>query len=266
MKKISILMLATTSLVSLFSCNNNSEVNVTFKGEHVSCTEVPKGKKGEDLVLNLNLEYFKDPETEWKRLPSKEKQPQDDGELYNPCVEYELSVDDIHVTIGEKEEPDSFTYEGSLNGTGILTIRKDYIKNKDINIICNGRPRTSHIPLVGCQIGNLIKRTKFNTEIQPEDATLEVTFKSKYQNTYNFIFTLDEYGFTVWEDDDVDIHFEVINNGDPLPEDIWFRTNARWGKEGVEFTRNLSADRMTCDFHVPYFYTRDHIVFRSMSE
>lgn len=263
MKKIKFLTILPVILCLLNACNSDTGKKANFIGNHVYCSNIPNITLNKDYVLNLNMEYYSNPETDWEIKPSAQGEDWSDGKLCDPNIEYELKVDDIYVYIDGIIKPESFVYEGGFDGKGILTVQKEFVTSSDIKIVCNGTQRTSHIPLVGCQIGKLIGRTTQGGATNP---TLEIAFKSKYQNLYNFIFTLDEYGFTVWEDDEVDITFKVINNGEPLPKDLWFRTNARWGLEGVEFTREYNVDYTECHFHVPYFYAKDHIVFRSMSE
>ena len=91
---------------------------------------------------------------------------------------------------------------------------------------------------------------------------MTVTFASKYQNKMYPIKTLNEEGYPVLEDDNIDVTFKVISGDTPLPNNIWYRTNARYTLLGEDFNREYSADMLTCRITVPHYIVRDHGSFK----
>lgn len=258
-----LLMLSSCNGASQTSNNNQKDlpqskegnsINVQFDGEHCTSDVSSSAKKNEDLQMHLNIEYFRDPNTNWKHNPDPDgANLYPEGELTVPIVEYELNYENIHVYIGGKEYIDSYTFEYQNNERNTLTIKKDYTVN-DIKIVAKATPRKSTLTLYGIE---------FKDELAElfEDGGIHVSFKTPYQNQgKKLIRTLSNgAAFPVFEDDDIEVTFSITNSADTeLLKDFWFRTNARYCEDGVNFYREFSQDGKTLKFYVPHYVVNDH--------
>lgn len=279
MKKYIYLLIAPT-LLSLASCGNNLPYrksgqfcNVSFSSEVIGSdcpTFTPMDRM---LEIHLDIPYYTFAGSNWEIEPTAEVE----GVLTNPNIEYTVSVDDIHVYIGGKEYPDSFIFFQENTGFNVLAIRKEYVVN-DIEIEVVGRPRKC-LYLFGYELGEeLDDRRVDNPGEDPTKYThdLIVNFGRSYQNTMKPIKTLSgQYAYPVFEHDAIDVTFTLENNGPtqlPLPDDLRFRKNARYTREGTDYERIYDDPYLcsvtgktgyrSCTFHIPYKIVNDHGSFR----
>lgn len=238
-----------------------NNINVEFEGEHVAC-DVPQSiKKGSEINLCLNIEYFRDPNTTWKNIPDPQKNPSlyPEGELTVPITEYEVVMDNIHVYIGGKEYNDSYTWMYQRNNINTLKIKKEYVVN-DIKIQVVGTPRTATLTLYGIEFDD-------DFAAQIKDGTVKATFKTPYQNYGTVPIRTFSNGelYCVFEDDDVDVTFTTADpNG--LPKNLWFRNCSRNTTIGEDFFREYSDDGKTCHIYVPHYLVRDHSSLRNLED
>lgn len=270
------LLVAITPLL-LLCCGNSKRLpkrkegdacNITFTSNIVGLTcdnpqTVKMNNGGNDLELHLNIPYISKKFTGWKEEPTLEN----DGELNNPNTKYNVNVGDIAITIGGERFDESFTYFGETNMKNVLTIDKDYIVN-DIEINVTARD-CGRLFLFGYQFGNELKDRIDTTERHTNsDKDITLMFVSEYQRVEKPIHTLGEMGYPIFEDDSIDLTIEVKeDSNEPLPNNIWLRSNARYTSLGNDFFREYKNEikvdgkivgYRTCHIYIPNYIIRDH--------
>lgn len=237
--------------------NSGANINVKFIGEHVNCDCPTKVKEGEEINLNLDIEYDRNPNTSWKNIPDPQKNPSlyPEGELTYPITEYELLIENIHVYINGQDCRDAFTWKYQNNKINTLNIKKEYVNN-DIEIKAIGTPRTATLTLYGMEVEDELRR-------QLDAGTLKFEFKTPYQNSgMQLIRTLSNgLAFPIYEDDDIDV---TITSTDTkgLPKNLWFRNCSRYTNINEDFYREYSNDGNTVHFYIPHYVVRDHSSIR----
>lgn len=282
MKKYIYLLIAPT-LLSLASCGNNLPhrksgqfCNVSFSSEVIKSDCPTFAPMDRDLDIHLDIPYYTFAGSNWAIEPTADVE----GVLTNPNIEYTVSVDDIHIYIAGKEYPDAFTFFQENTGYNVLTIRKEYVVN-DIQIEIVGRPRKS-LYLFGYELGEELdtRRVDYSGDKPAEHKDLIVNFSRNYQNKMKPIKTLSgQYAYPVFEHDAIDVTFTLTKDGYedpskqlPLPNDLRFRKNARYTREGTDYERIYSDSYYctatgengyrSCTFHIPYKIVNDHGSFR----
>lgn len=259
MKKIKYLSLLPLLILPVACNNSNSNLptrkdgntcNLTFNGEHVVCDYPKVVMMDNELNLNLNIEYSLWRNATWKIEPTYATE----GELNIPPIEYILKMEDIVVKIGGKEYPDSFTFFYKNNEDNVLTIKKEYVVN-DIDISLKAKPREATLSLYGLELDDEMIELVDKGEV-------ELDFVNVYQRVRKPIRTLSQYGYPIYEDDDIDLLFTSKTNN-PLPDNLWLRSNARFTVMGIDFSREYSPDKKSCKFYVPRYIIRDHCSIRN---
>lgn len=238
-----------------------NSINVEFVGEHVKADVPQTVNKGNDLCINLDIEYDRDPNVNWKHIPDPQKTPSlyPEGELTTPITEYEVLLDNIHVFIGGKEYNDAFNWLYQTNNKNTLTIKKEYVVN-DIKIQVVGAPRTATLTLYGIEFDN-----DFASLIK--SGIVKASFKTPYQDNGTVLIRTFSNGdlYPVFEDDDIDVTFTTSDpNG--LPKNLWFRNCSRNTTLGEDFYREYSEDGKTCHIYVPHYIVRDHCSIRDLED
>lgn len=273
-----LLFLTTGCGSNLPNRKDGSFCNVTFVGHHVDCIDCPTyAPIGQDLKLKLDIHYDERDDAKWLKEPNADE----DGVLDHPNIEYTVSIEDIHVTIGGEEYPKAFTFYYRNNGDNLLTIKKEYMVN-DVTIEVTGRPRPNLI-MYGYELGDEIKSRWYDSD----NRDLYISFKTPYQQIpYSIRLLSGLVAFPVFEHDDIDVTFEVdknaIEKGEKgiadlaLPYDLRFRCNARYTYEGLDYFREYSEPFGTfidengntriayakCHFYIPHYIVNDHGSFR----
>ncbi|MCQ2753275.1 MAG: hypothetical protein MJ206_03380 [Bacilli bacterium] len=228
---------------------------------HITCEEfaessyvdVPNNK---DFTMHLSLEYVHDTKANW--ITGKEPTKDSEGELDKPNEGYLLPIKNIHVSVDEESCDEAFTYAEDLRNLCELTIKKEFLSRK---VVVNlETEKMDVLNLFGYQLGDELM-PRYKTETNP-DGDISITFASAYQNKMYRIKTLKEEGFPVFENDNIDVTFKVITGNTPLPNNIWYRTNARYTLLGQDFNREYSSDMMTCHITVPHYIVKDHGLFK----
>ena len=255
MKKYTLLLLPL--MFSLTGCKETCSIKLTAN-EHVMIKGVKKGAtsisavKGQDLKLHLEGEYYHNIDTEWFTIPTL----QNEGTLKDPNVKYLIDINDIKVLVDGEENNDAFYFEENIKNKSTLTLKKEFVKKGvEIKIDSHTYSEEMHLCLFGCELNAYLKDRYINQEI-------EITFESKYQNNMVPIKTLNNNAFPVFEDDTMVVTIKV-KKGEALPKDLWYRTNARYAKLGVEFTRKYRNNYKECTISVPHYIMKDHCEIRS---
>lgn len=166
---------------------------------------------------------------------------------------YELTFDNIHVTIGGKENNECWSFLYQTNEKNVFTIFKDSIVGDiQINAVATQRSSTQS------EYGYLFD----------ERITNICDCRFSDDRATKFIPTLDQEAYPVLEDDSIDV-FITLKEGIPYEEEnklvfdnIWFRTNARYAKINEDFYKTYSDTNRECHIFVPHYVIRDHGSFQ----
>ena len=254
MKKAVVLAIAT---LLLSSCENLKFLRICrvtlITNGHITCEEfsqsstidVPKNK---DFVMHLALDYTHDVNATWEKEPTDF----DEGKLTVPNMEYVLPIENIKVSVKGRQCDNAFTYQSDVRNLKILTIKKKYLQGKvEVNLTTQEIDRLN---LFGYDLGEGLKNR--------DDLT--VTFDSQYQKETKRIKTTHLNAYPVFEDDNIDVTFEITDKSHPpLPDNLWLRTNGRYALFDVDFTREYSDDKRKCRIKIPHFIVKDHGTFRN---
>ncbi|MCQ2787238.1 MAG: hypothetical protein MJ199_02430, partial [Bacilli bacterium] len=245
MKKF-IYLAFTPALFALASCGNGLPprksgqfVNVTFIGHDVTCNCPTFALMDRDLDLALDIPFVDHEDATWEIEPTKD----DEGMLDKPVEEYYVSPEDIKITIGGKEYPDSWYFYYRHNNDNLLRIKKEYVVN-DITIEVTSRP-FGDLFLYGIVIGDEMWHRWVGQPIGTGYThDLYIDLQTFYQRKPYPIKTISgQVTFPVLEHDNIDITFRVKETDDrgnpcpPLPDDIRFRCNSRYAYMGIDYTR-----------------------------
>ncbi|MCQ2742855.1 MAG: hypothetical protein MJ239_06150 [Bacilli bacterium] len=226
--RISLLFLA-SSIIFVEGCSNNAQTyKVDFCGDqatnHLIYVGENKANNNGDYKLNFIIDY-----------------------------NYELSIDNIHVTVGGKENNECWSFLYQTNEKNVFTIFKESIVG-DIQINAIATPRSSTQSEYGYIFDERITNIcdcRFSDDREPK-----------------FIPTLDQVAYPVLEDDSIDV-FITLKEGVPYEDEnkvifdnIWFRTNARYAKINVDFYKTYSNENRECRISVPHYVIRDHGSFQ----
>lgn len=261
MKKYTLLLLPL--VFSLTGCKSSTyNIKITLLDEHVTVEELKEGNtvvatEGKDLKLHLEGDYIHDINANW--VSGKEPTKDDEGELNIPNVEYLIDSSDIQVLVDGKTNDNAFLFAQSIRNSSVLTLKKEFVKN-NVEIIIKSHTYTDEMPLclLGCEITTGIKERYEKNEIQ-------ISFESAYQNKMYPIKSLGGEAFPVIEDDTMVITLKVdkAESSEPLPNNIWFRTNARFADIKREFTREYRDNNFECTISVPHYVMKDHCEIRN---
>lgn len=258
MKRHALLLLPL--MFTLMSCNQKTcQIKITTDG-HVTIKELKQGSTinapiNQDLVLNLESEYYHNLETDWIAEPTTLTE----GELKDPNIKYMVDISDIQVLINGEINNDAFLFHPHIKNKSTLTLKKEFIQdNVEIKINSHTYGEGMGLCLFGCELDDNLKARRENGEII-------FTFTSKYQNIWVPIKTLNQKAFPIFEDDAMQVKLTVNQqkSNKPLPDDLWFRTNARFAEIDEEFTRVYENNNMTCTITVPHYIIKDHCAIRS---
>lgn len=259
MKKHILLLLPL--MFSTTSCNHPTcDIKITID-EHVTVKELKNGGNtisapmGYDLNLHLEGDYYHNINTEWETTPSSD----DEGKLVDPNVEYLIDSSDIQVLVDGELRDDAFYFAQSIRNSSVLTLRKEFVKkNVEIKINSHVYSDEMHLCLLGCEL---------NTEVKSryEKEEILISFESNYQNQQYPIKSLGGLAFPVIEDDTMVITLKVdkSKSNEPLQNNIWFSTNARYAAIGREFTREYRDNNYECTISVPHYVMKDHCEIRN---
>ena len=278
MKFINKLMIV-PSLLFLFSCNrgNNfptplpdgSLCELSFNGEHVVALDMPKKvPMNQDVVINLKVDYLRDISTDWKNgIPSAVEIAYNNPATFldKEIEEYILNPDNIEIAIDGKVYDDCFDLYYTNNDDCQLVILKDYVVN-NINITCKAFKR-NYLFLKGILMDGIVDYTHYANDSYTEDTEpYHIKFLNKYQNTFGTIPNLGETGFTILEDDDIDVVIESNQNKDDikyLPDNVFVRMNARWispiGNYTIDVVKDSNGNVIKYHFYIPHYFVNDHI-------
>ena len=282
MKKYAYLFIIPT-LIALASCGSKYPphksgefCNVTFIGHEVTSNCPTFAKMDQNLEIKLDIPFFDHEDAIWEKEPTAEEE----GRLDKPVNEYMVDIDDIKILIGGKEYPDSWYFYYRHNDDNLLIIKKEYVVD-DITIEVTAKS-FGDLFLYGIVIGDeLWNRWVGREETEPEEKythDLQIDLQTFYQSKPYPIKTLSgQKTFPVFEHDNIDMTFEVIDqNHPPLPDDIRFRMNSRYTMMGTDYTREYSnqytyvdeatgeeiTGYQTCRLVVPHYIVQDHVSFR----
>lgn len=249
-------------LIALVGCNKQIyQIKVTTDG-HLNIDELTNDNVitavgGKNLDLHLQTHYYHNLETDWEILPTKTNE----GKLKDPNIKYLINVNDIQVLIDGKINSNAFTLTPGIKSKSTLTLKKEFIReNVEIKISTHTYSEKMHLCLFGCEISDALKDRIDKKEIL-------IHFESQYQNHLVPIKTLGTgtIAYPVIEDDTMVMTFKVDQekSKEPLPNNLWFRTNARYAKIDDEFTRIYGDNNMTCVISVPHYIMKDHCEIRN---
>lgn len=258
MRKHVLFLLPLTS--SLMNCSQKTcQIKITTDS-HVIIEELKQGNTinapiNQDLILNLEGKYYHNLETYWRDEPTHLTE----GLLEDPNIKYLVDVRDIQVLVNNEIINDAFLFHPHIKNKSTLTLKKEYVKdNVEIKINSHIYDEDMGLCLFGCELDDNLKTRRENGEI-------DFTFTSKYQNIWVPIKTLNQQAYPIFEDDTMQVKLTVNQqkSNQPLPDDLWFRTNARFAEIDEEFTRVYENNNMTCTITVPHYIIKDHCAIRS---
>lgn len=227
-KIISSALLLSVLFVSGCTLNGKCNYNVTCKGDALH----------NHLIYNANSNASNDENFEMSFVID-----------YN----YELLLDNIHVSIGGKENKDCWSFLYQTNVKNVFTIDKSAITG-DIEIEAKATYRTSTPSEYGYLFG--------------EDILAICNCRFMDNRQMKFIPTLDQNAYPVMEDDAIEVIISLKENekyegnNKVIMDNIWFRTNARYAKIDEDFVKTYSADCRECRVYVPHYVIRDHGSFK----
>lgn len=172
---------------------------------------------------------------------------------FNIDYNYELLIENIHVSIDGKENNECWSFLYQTNEKNLFTINKEYITG-DISINARATYRTSTPSEYGYLFDEKITQIcdcRFMDNRQPK-----------------FIPTLDQVAYPVMEDDAIEVIMTLKDGlsyegkNKEIMDNIWFRTNARYAKIEEDFSKFYSSDHRECHINVPHYIIRDHGSFQ----
>lgn len=177
-----------------------------------------------------------------------------------------------------KEIPvDGYSFIYQTNAKNEFTINKKYCKGNieiDVTLEENKQNKNcfffeydidAYAPFKSVKVEYPIKEKQTNDVLTGIDWTRTESMDDIYlKSEYDIgIFNKDDLSalglkynlLIVREDNRLKLSFESDNI---LPEDIWFRSNARFTKKDEDYTLTYSNDKKSATLEVPYFFIRDN--------